>query len=131
MTIAKAVISGTVFRAPEERFTTNNVAVTSLVLDIGEKEETLVRVISKRTALADVLSSISKGDRIIVEGRLQTANAKMDDGSERKIYELDANTIETMGAGSTSSSSSSNEDIVKIQDDDLGEDLISEEEIPF
>ena len=42
MTIAKAVISGTVFRAPEERFTTNNVAVSSLVLDIGEKEETLV-----------------------------------------------------------------------------------------
>lgn len=131
MTIAKAVISGTVFRAPEERFTTNNVGVTSLVLDIGEKDETLVRVISKRTALSEILSTIEKGDRIIVEGRLQTANAKMDDGSERKIYELDASTIETMGANAKSSSASSNEDIVKIQDEDLGEELISEEEIPF
>jgi single-stranded DNA-binding protein len=96
MTIAKAVVTGTIFRTPEKRFTSNDVAVTSFILDIGEKEETLLRVISKRNALDEVVSELEKGDKVLVEGRLQTANAKMEDGSERKIFEIEAAAIEKM-----------------------------------
>ncbi len=46
------------------------------------------------------MSSTNKGDRLLVEGRLQIAVAKMDDGSEKRIYEIDAATIEKMGEGS-------------------------------
>ena len=62
MTIAKAVVTGTVYRAPEKRFTSNDVAVSTFVLDIGEKEETLLRVISKRNVLDNLVSSCNKGD---------------------------------------------------------------------
>lgn len=133
MTIAKAVVTGTVYRAPEKRFTSNDVAVSTFVLDIGEKEETLLRIISKRNVLENVVSSCNKGDKVLVEGRLQIAKAKMDDGSERNIFEIDAATIEKMdGSSSTSApSSTNNEEIVKFAQEEFADELIGEDEIPF
>ena len=131
MTLAKSVVTGIVFRAPEKRFTQNNVAVYSLILNIGDREETLIRVLSTRTAMESVMESISYGDKILVEGRLQTANAKMEDGSERKIFEIDASTVEKMGDTSGSSVSSSAGEISKFAEDEFSEELIGEEEIPF
>ena len=55
MTLAKSVVTGTVFRTPEKRFTQNNVAVYSLILNIGDREETLIRVFSSRSALESVM----------------------------------------------------------------------------
>jgi len=129
MSIAKAVVTGTVYRTAEKRFTQNNVAVSAFVLNISDREETLLRVISKRQALEEVVDSIAKGDRVLVEGRLQTATVKMDDGSEKRIYEIDANTIEKISGEQVNVSSS--EDIVKFESDDLSNELISEDEIPF
>lgn len=132
MTIAKAVVTGTVYRAPEKRFTSNDVAIWAFVLDIGEKDETLLRVISKKVALDGIVSSFSKGDRVLVEGRLQIANAKMDDGSERKIYEIDAAAIEKMdGTAAVRTTSNDNEEIVKFAQEEFTDELISEDEIPF
>ena len=96
MTLAKAVVSGTVFRAPEKRYTQNDIAVYGLTLNIDDREETLVRVISKRKSLSEVLDSINKGDKILVDGRLQVASSKAADGSERRYFEIDANDIETI-----------------------------------
>lgn len=133
MTIAKAVVTGTIYRAPEKRFTSNDVAVSTFVLDIGEKEETLMRIISKRNVLENVVSSCNKGDKVLVEGRLQIATAKMDDGSERKIFEIDAATIEKMdGSSSTSAPSNANNgEIVKFAQEEFADELIGEDEIPF
>ncbi len=132
MSLAKAVVTGSVFRAPEKRFTQNNIPVSSFVLNIGDREEMLIRVIVKRTALDELVSSISKDDRVLVEGRLQITTVKSDTGAERKIYEIDANTIEMMGAATpVSSSSNSSEDIVKFSQEEFSDELIGEDEIPF
>lgn len=133
MSLAKAVVTGTIYRAPEKRFTSNDVAIWAFTLDIGEREETLIRVISKKAVLDGIVSSFSKGDKVLVEGRLQINSAKMDDGSERKIYEIDANTIESMGAGSASASSrpTDNGEIVKFAQEEFTDELIGEDEIPF
>lgn len=131
MSLAKSVVTGTVYRAPEKRFTQNNIAVSGFVLNIGEREEILMRVVSRRNALDEVVSSISKGDRVLVEGRLQTATVKMDDGSEKRIYEIDANTIERMGEASVTNSDFGTEEIVKFESDDMSNELINEDEIPF
>ena len=53
MTLAKAVVTGTVYRAPEKRYTQNNIPVSSFVVNIGEKEEMLIRIIARRTASTD------------------------------------------------------------------------------
>ena len=133
MSLAKAVVTGTIFRAPEKRFTQNNVPVSSFVLNIGDREEMLIRVIAKRAALDEVVSSISKDEKVLVEGRLQITTVKNDSGAERRIYEIDANTIETMGASTSSSSgsSSSEGDIVKFAQEEFSDELIGEDEIPF
>ena len=137
MSLAKAVVTGTLYRAPEKRFTQNNIAVSSFVLNIGEREEMLIRVISRRTVLDEIVSGLNKGDKVLVEGRLQTAAVKMDDGSEKRIYEIDANTIEPFNGGGVSVSSSSSssdfgtEEVVKIESDDFSNELIGEDEIPF
>ena len=131
MSIAKSVVTGTVYRAPEKRFTQNNIAVSSFILNIGESEEILIRVISRRQSLDDIIDSIEKGERVLVEGRLQTATAKMDDGSEKRIYEIDANSIEKLQAGTSAAPVSSSEDIVKFESDDFANELIGEDEIPF
>lgn len=131
MSLAKSVVTGTVYRAPEKRFTQNNIAVSGFVLNIGEREEILIRVVVRRTALDEIVSSISKGDKVLVEGRLQTATVKMDDGSEKRIYEIDANTIEKMGEVSVSNSDFGTEEIVKFESDDMSNELINEDEIPF
>ena len=132
MSLAKSVVTGTVYRAPEKRFTQNNVAVSAFVLNIGEREETLIRVLSKRNALDEIVSSLTKGERVLVECRLQTATVKSDDGSERRIYEIDANTIEKLGEESAPANQKfGTEEIVKFESDDLSNELINEDEIPF
>ena len=139
MSLAKAVVTGTLYRAPEKRFTQNNVAVSAFILNIADRDEMLVRVLAKRTSLDEIVSSLDKGDSVLVEGRLQTAAVKMDDGTEKRIYEIDANTIERFGESSGSSESSSKsssskfgtEEIVKFESDDFSNELIGEDEIPF
>ena len=134
MSIAKAVVTGTVYRTPEKRFTQNNIAVSAFVLNIGERDELLMRIVSRRQALEDIISAIGKGDRVLVEGKLQTAMVKSDDGSERRIYEIDAVTIEKLGAGAMAPSLDGKfgtEEIVKFESDDFAEELIGEDEIPF
>lgn len=137
MSLAKAVVTGTLYRAPEKRFTQNNVAVTAFILNIADRDEMLVRVLSKRNSLDELVSSLEKGDNVLVEGRLQTATVKMDDGTEKRIYEIEANAIERFGESSGSGSSGSasskfgTDEIVKFESDDFSNELIGEDEIPF
>ena len=134
MSIAKAVLSGTVCRNPEKRFTGNNIPVTSFTLNIDEKETSLIRVIARGNN-ADLLeSAVSKGDKIVVEGRLQVASVQSDDGTEKKVMELDMTSFEVVNSSksvSPSSSSSDTSDVVKFSEKEMDDVLIGEEEIPF
>ena len=134
MTLAKAVVTGSVYRAPEKRYTQNNVPVSSFVLNIGDREEMLLRVIAKRTALDEVVSSLGKDDRVLVEGRLQITTVKNESGNERRIFEIDVNTVEALGttSGTGATSASSNDEIVKFpKEEEFADELIGEDEIPF
>ena len=135
MALAKAVVTGSVYRTPEKRFTQNNIPISSFVLNIGDREEMLLRVIAKRQYLDETVSSLGKDDRVLVEGRLQITTVKNENGADRKIFEIDANTVEaisaTTGSGS-SASASSNEEIVKFaKEEEFADELIGEDEIPF
>lgn len=139
MALAKAVITGTIVRTPEERFTQNNVSISSFVVSVEERnaEPFMLRVISKRKSLQEVISTLSKADRVLVEGALQITSVKDERGNERRVFELDANSVEKIGGASAVSAAAldANESIVKYSDsdesfDDVNE-LINEEEVPF
>lgn len=130
MTISKAVLSGIVYRAPEKRFTSNNIPIAYFTLNIDEKEETLIRVFAKGNLAELVENNIAKDDKVVVEGKLQNSTIKAEDGTERKIVEVDLASFEKI-SGSASKSPASNEQIVKFAEEDFSDDLIGEEEIPF
>ena len=136
MSLAKAVVTGIVYKTPKTGYTQNNIAVSSFVLNIGTTDEILVRVISKRQALEEVVSSLSKNQKVLVEGRLQNGISKMDDGTEKRVFEIEAATIELMGASSGNSTSEDDGDILSFgemeapaaNDTDV---LMDDEEVPF
>lgn len=136
MTLAKAVVTGIVYKTPKTGFTSNNVAVSSFVLNIGVQDELLVRVISKRTSLESVVSGLAKNQKVLVEGRLQNGISKMDDGTEKKVFEIEASTIEFMGGSAAPADANSEGDILTFGDMEVPSDsntdvLMDDEEIPF
>ncbi len=137
MALAKAVVTGIVYKTPKTGYTNNNVAVSSFVLNIGTQEETLVRVISKRQSLDEIVQNLSKNQKVLVEGRLQNGVSKMDDGSEKRVFEIEASTIELMGAGSSTDAGTSDDgDILTFGDMEASAEantdvLMDDEEVPF
>ncbi len=134
MTLAKIVVTGKVTKNPEKRFTQNNLAVASLIVDINPQEETLVRV-SAIGAVADRISeTVSMGDTVIVDGRLQMETVKTTSGKERKVATINANSVEKIGGTSNSASapvSNNKETLVQFSTEEIAEDLIDPDEIPF
>ena len=138
MSLAKAVVTGIVYKTPKTGFTQNNVAVSSFVLNIGTQDEILVRVISKRQSLEEVVSSLSKNQKVLVEGRLQNGISKMDDGTEKRVFEIEATTIELMGGSSSATNNVSEDgDILTFGEMETPSSegntdvLMDDEEVPF
>ena len=138
MSLAKAVVTGIVYKTPKTGFTQNNVAVSSFVLNIGTQDEILVRVISKRQSLEEVVSSLSKNQKVLVEGRLQNGISKMDDGTEKRGFEIEAATIELMGGSSSATNNVSEDgDILTFGEMESSSPegntdvLMDDEEVPF
>lgn len=136
MSLAKAAVTGIVYKEPKTGYTQNNVAVSSFVINIGENDETLVRVISKRQSLSNVVNSLTKNQKVLVGGRLQTGVSKLDDGTEKKVFEIDAQSIEPMGVVAPAASNSES-DIMSFGEMDNSsskpetEVLMDDGEIPF
>ncbi len=91
----KALLFGNVGQAPETRHTAsgNCVATFSLATNYlrkdGEKETTWHRLVAFGKTAELVSSYITKGSKILVEGRIQTRNYEAKDGSgKRYITEI-------------------------------------------
>ena len=137
MSIAKATVTGTVYREPREYSTSNDVTIFEIILSLKDRDnDILLRVLSKKRALEDVVKSLNKNDLILVDGRLQVNTVKTENGAEKKVFEIDANTIEKIGAVSSDSRFSNpdfgtEENIVSFAETSGANELIGEEEIPF
>lgn len=104
MSFAKATLSGTVISDPEKRFTPNNHAVTSFNISvenpaIGAKavasEPFVVKVTCWRN-LAEAVTILSKGDSILVDGKLIMNSFQTPEGVQKKLFELEASTIDRL-----------------------------------
>ena len=137
MSIAKIVISGSVYRNPEKRFTGNNIPVTSFSLNVDEKEMSLIRVVARGNTAETLEQSVSKGDKIVVEGRLQFTMVQSEDGTEKKVPEIDLAAFEILSSSAKPSVNNSNSEqesekkVVEFSEMEMTDTLIGEEEIPF
>ena len=134
MTLAKAFITGTVVKAPEKRFTQNDMAIAGFTVNFDPANEGLIRVIAFGQLAETVASTITIGDNVAVEGKLQVNSYKLPNGKDKKVFEIQASTVEKMGVAAsvpTSQITQQNENIVSFNQDEIAQDLIDEDEIPF
>ena len=99
------IITGNLTDAPELRFTQGGaavanfrVAVTPRVRDGNEWKDgdtSFFRVIAWRSLGEHATDSLSKGDRVIVVGRLKTRSWETPEGERRTVVEIDAEEIGT------------------------------------
>ena len=97
------IICGNLTDAPELRFTPNGaavanfrVAVTARVRDGNERkdgETSFFRVTAWRQLAENATESLSKGDRVIVVGRLKARSWETPEGERRSVVEIDAEEI--------------------------------------
>ncbi len=134
MSLAKAFVTGTVVKAPEKRFTQNDMAIAAFTVNVDKNAQTLIRV-STFGQLAETVSMLNVNDNVAIEGRLQVNTYKTPSGKDKKVFEITANAVEKMSGGSTSvqNQTMQNEgNIVSFEQQAAPvEDLIDEDEIPF
>ena len=103
MTLAKVFITGKVVKNPEKRFTQNDLPITSFTIDANPQDETLVRVFIVGNSAETVEQTVKMGDSVLGEGRLQTNTVKTTSGKDRKIFEINALTVEKISGTSAQS----------------------------
>ena len=134
MTLAKIFITGKVVKNPEKRFTQNDLAITSFTIDVNPQDESLVRVFTMGNLADTVEQTVKMGDSVIVEGRLQTNTFKTTSGKDKKIFEINASTVEKITGGSTQQTqtpAAQKENLVQFATEEISQDLLDEDEIPF
>ena len=134
MTLAKAFITGAVVKAPEKRFTQNDMAIAGFTINFDPANEGLIRIVAFGQLAETISSTINIGDNVAVEGRLQINSYKLPNGKDKKVFEISANSVEKISAtqGTTNPSAvAQNDNIVSFNQDEIAQDLIDEDEIPF
>ena len=135
MTLAKAFVTGVITKAPEKRFTQNDMPVVGFSLDIDQANQNLVRVVAYGQLADKAASTLSQNDMVAVEGKLQINSFKLPNGNDKRVYEINANNIEKISASQNpmpQNQDANRDNIVSFEPDDtVAQDLIDEDEIPF
>jgi single-strand DNA-binding protein len=97
------IITGNLTDDPELRFTPNGVAVASLRVAVTARvkdgdawkdgDTSYFRVNVWRTLAENAADSLSKGDRVIVTGRLKARSWETNEGDKRSTVEIEADEI--------------------------------------
>ena len=133
MTLAKAFVTGVVTKAPEKRFTQNDMAIVGFTINIDTANEALLRVVAFGQLADNIASTVAQGDNVAVEGKLQVNSYKLPNGKDKKVFEIQASAVENIGGGSVGATPAitQSENIVSFNQDEIAQDLIDEDEIPF
>ncbi len=144
----KVMLIGNLTRDPNLRYTPNGTPVCSFGLatnrvwnsaDTGEKQERVdFHNIVAWSKLAEICSQLlHKGDKVYIEGRIQTRDWKTEEGVEKRITEividnmilLNSKSKGVSGSNSNVQSSQSEEVVEDTSQDTQAEDIA--DDIPF
>ena len=98
MSFAKAFVTGSVVKAPEKRFTQNDMAIAGFTINFDPANEGLLRVVAFGQLAETISSTVALGDNVAVEGRLQINTYKLPNGKDKKVFEIQANAVEVVPA---------------------------------
>ena len=133
---------GRLTRDPEVRYTTTGKAVCQFTLAIdrpfsnqeGQREADFIPVVVWGKTAELCGNSLNKGQRILVDGRIQVRNYDAKDGTKRYVTEVIAANIEFIERKSDSANrpaQAATEDAPKSEMESFGSSVPFDEEIPF
>jgi len=149
LSLNKVMLIGNMTRDPNLRFTAKNTAVASFGVATNrvwvdqetkeKKEDVEFHNVVAWGKLADICGSIMhKGDKVYVEGRIQTRSWTGDDGVERKTTEVVAENVillkSTSGFAGKSASAEEGSKVSKAEKSMPEEDFDAEDvsdDVPF
>jgi single-strand DNA-binding protein len=139
--VNKVILVGRLAQDPEVRYTKTEKAVASFSLAVnrfagqGQKEATDFIPIVAWDKLAEICgNNLTKGQRVLVDGRLQIRSYETTDGQKRRSAEVIAQSIEFLERKGQSAGAPNQSDPDKHGADDagsFGKDVFPGEEIPF
>ncbi len=127
----KVILVGRLAQDPEVRYTQNGKAVASFSLAVnrfggqGQNTADFIPIVAWEKLAETCGNNLTKGQRILVEGRLQIRSYEANDGSKRRIAEVVAQTIEFLERKAQSSDPATEAEI-----NSFGRD-VGPDEIPF
>ena len=130
----KVILVGRLAQDPDVRYTQGGKAVASFNLAVNrfgggsaQKESADFIPIVAWEKLAEICgNNISKGSKILVEGRLQIRSYEAQDGQKKRITEVVAQSVEFLGDKRNKSENNSDVDY-----NSFGSEVFPEEDIPF
>ncbi len=135
----KIILMGRLVRDPEVRYTPTGKVVCQFTLAVdrpfanqeGQREADFIPVIvwGKQAELCG--NSLTKGQRVLVEGRLQIRSYDAKDGSKRWVTEVIANSFEFIERRGDFAAAGGDHGAQKSEMDSFGSAVPFDEEIPF
>ncbi|MDD4321502.1 MAG: single-stranded DNA-binding protein [Acidaminococcaceae bacterium] len=136
----KIILMGRLTRDPEVRVTPSEKTVCTFTLAVdrqfanqsGEREADFINIVVWGKAAELCGNSLAKGQRLLVEGRLQIRNYVAKDGNKRYVTEVIANSVEFVERKNTSNAGGGQEHTTSNSGmDGFGKAVAFDEEIPF
>ena len=140
----KIILFGRLTRDPEVRVIPNDKTVCKFTLAVdrqfanqnGEREADFINIVVWGKAAELCGNSLAKGQRLLVEGRLQIRNYVAKDGNKRYVTEVIANSVEFVerkNIGSVGSNADGGQEHTASKSgmDGFGKAVAFDEEIPF
>jgi single-strand DNA-binding protein len=128
------ILLGRLAGDPEVRYTQSGKAVCSFTLAVnrfgakeGQQTVDFVPIVAWERLAESSGNNLVKGQRALVDGRLQIRSYEGNDGQKRRIAEVVAQSIEFLDKPH----SSNNSDGGNIDVNSFGKDVFPDEEIPF
>ena len=124
----KAIIVGRLVRDPEVRYTQTGKVVATFTLAVdrytgqdGKKEADFIPVVVWGKIAEICGNSLTKGQKVLVDGRIQTRSYEAKDGSKRYVTEIIAGSVEFLERRQNAPDAAN----------EFGNDLPPEDDIPF
>lgn len=124
----KVILVGRLAQDPEVRYTQNGKAVASFTIAVnrftgqGQKEADFIPIVAWEKLAETCGNNLTKGQRVLIEGRLQIRSYEANDGQKRRVAEVIAQNMEFLERKQTADDKDANP---------FGGQVFPEEEIPF
>ncbi len=96
----KVILVGRLAQDPEVRYTQSGKAVASFTIAVnrfaggGQREADFIPIVAWEKLAETCGNNLTKGQRVLVEGRLQIRSYETNDGQKRRVAEVIAQNIE-------------------------------------